>query len=146
MQQIIPHLWIGTIQNGNDSVLLNSKKINIIVNCSRDMETHGINNVLRIPVSAAAGEYSTQCEVMYKHIPSIVDNIHRNIMKNKNILVCCPTGQQQSPTVVVSYLMKYGNVDMKLATKYVTSKMRSAFMPEMIFRNSLIMYQKYLFS
>ena len=60
------------------------------------------------------------------------------------VLVCCPTGKQQSAIIIVAYIMKYGQVNLPIATKFITSKCKGVFQPEMIFKNSLEMYQKYL--
>ena len=62
----------------------------------------------------------------------------------KKVLVCCPTGKQQSATVISAYIMKYGKVNLNISTNYLYSKIKDVFKPDFIFKNSLEMYQKYL--
>lgn len=144
MEEIIPNLWISNLQVANDLINISSKNIQVIINCSRDYSTCNVKYNYRVPVSAAAGEYSKQCEILYNYIPETVDYIYNKIMNRMKVLVCCPTGKQQSATLVVAYIMKYGQVNIPVATKFITSKCKGVFQPEMIFKNSLEMYQKYL--
>ena len=144
MEEIIPNLWISNLQVANDLINISSKKIQVIINCSTDYATCNVKYNYRIPVSAAIGEYNKQCEILYKYIPECVDYIHEKIMNGMKVLVCCPTGKQQSATIIVAYIMKFGLVNLQLGTRYITSKYKGVFHPEFIFKNSLEMYQKYL--
>jgi hypothetical protein len=144
MEEIIPNLWISNLQIANDLINISNKNIQVIVNCSRDYSTCNVKYNYRVPVVAAAGEYAKQCEILYNYIPQSVDYIHNKIMDGYKVLVCCPTGRQQSATIIVAYIMKYGLVSLQVGNKYITSKYKGVFQPEMIFKNSLEMYQKYL--
>jgi len=98
----------------------------------------------RVPVSAAAGEYNKQCELLYNYLHDTLDIIHSKINSGEIVLVCCPSGVQQSATVILAYLMKYGKVDYSTASFYITSKCKNVFQPDMNFKNTIEMYQKYL--
>ena len=144
MEEIIPNLWISNLQTANDLIQVSSKNIKVIVNCSKNYNTCIVDSTYRVPVSASSGETFHECELLYKYLDSAVNFIHTKLMNKNRVLVCCPTGKQQSATVIAAYMMKYGKIKLNISCNYLYSKKKDVFKPEFIFSNSLEMYQKYL--
>lgn len=144
MEEILPNLWLSNLQIANDLVSITSKNIDVIVNCSKNYNVCSVKFNYRLPISSTATDISSEFEVMYNHLSNCVDFIYEKINQEQSVLVCCPNAKQVSPTVIVAFIMKYGKVSIPNAIRFVESKYKGVFKPNMIFRNSLEMYQKYL--
>lgn len=144
MEEIIPNLWISNLQMANDLINISSKRIKTIINCSKKSPVCSVKFSYRVPVSIPKQSSVDNFEYLYIHLNDCVDYIHQKMSNENKVLVCCFDAKQLSPAIIVAYLMKYGKVNLPTAKKYVMSKCRGVFSPDMIFKNSLEMYQKYL--
>ena len=144
MEEVIPNLWISNLQLANDLITISNKSIDVIVNCSKDYSVCNVKDTYRVPINDLNSEYSKRYELFYNHIHQCVDYIYNKIINGSKVLVCCKSGKQLSPSIVVAYMMKYGQVKLNVATKFIENKCKVVFKPEMFYKNSLEMYQKYL--
>ena len=144
MEEIIPNLWISNLQLANDLITVANKNIDAIVNCSKDYSVCNVKDTYRLPINDLNSNCSEKYEIFYNHIHQCISYIYNKLINGSKVLVCCRSGKQISPAIIVAYIMKYGNVKLDVATKFVESKNKNVFRPEMFYKNSLEMYQKYL--
>ena len=56
------------------------------------------------------------------HFEDCFDYIHENRIKGNNVLVHCHAGISRSASIVIGYLMKYQNMDLKTSLMFVLKK------------------------
>lgn len=147
--EIIPNLYLGNVDSSKDYDFIIDKKINIIVNCSKDLKNEYSLNLLkpieeapleiqewlynnsyyikyyRIPVDDNGKD--TEIQNFYKYTNEILDIIVNEYKKGKNILVHCLAGNQRSAAFITSFLMFYKNITLGESVSYLLSKKPNVF-------------------
>jgi len=143
VSQILSNLWLGDIRIAKNKLFFNENNINIVINCSKDIPFYS-NYTENIRISVDDSLEDKDINLLYKYIPKAVEYINNNIIESKNILVHCYAGKQRSASIVVAYLMKYGNMNLKDSILAICSKREIAFTPGINFKKTLIKYEKSL--
>ena len=131
--EIIPNLFLGSIEASKDNDFIKNKKISVIVNCSKDIiDTFSLN--LLKPIEDAPQEVQEwlnnnsyyikyyrisvddngkdiEISNFYKYTMQILNIVCDEYKKGKNILVHCLAGNQRSAAFVASFLMLYKKYD-----------------------------------
>lgn len=139
--EILPGLWLGNAQSSMDSMFLNDKQIQCIINCTQHcpfIDEDLIKLKYRIPVKDNLVD--SEINALYQCLETIVKKIRENCQKY-NILVHCHEGKQRSPAVIVAYLMKYGKMSLYEAIKAVKTKRSIVFTPYCNFEKALRSYE-----
>jgi protein-tyrosine phosphatase len=147
--EIIPNLFLGSVEASKDYDFIYNKKISIIINCSKDLKNEYQLNLLK-PIEEAPFEiqewlYNHSYYIKYYRIPvddngkdieiqnfykytmEILHLIINEYKKGKNILVHCLAGNQRSAAFVVAFLMFYKNIRLEDSVKYVLEKKPNVF-------------------
>jgi len=143
VSQILSNLWLGDIRIAKNKLFFNENNINIVINCSKDIPFYS-NYTENIRISVDDSLEDKDINLLYEYIPKAVEYINNNIIESKNILVHCYAGKQRSASIVVAYLMKYGNMNLKDSILAICSKREIAFTPGINFKKTLIKYEKSL--
>jgi protein-tyrosine phosphatase len=147
--QIIPNLYLGSIEASRDHEFIHSKNISVIINCSKDIiDTYSLN--LLKPIEEAPQEvqdwlYNNSYYIKYYRIPvddsgrqKDVDDFYNLVIPllplikkeydmGKNILVHCSAGAQRSPSFVCAFMMYYYNISLQKSIDYVIEKKPNVF-------------------
>jgi protein-tyrosine phosphatase len=118
--KILPHLWLGNYKAAYDINFIEKNNITAIINCTVSfpfIEHENIKYKYRFPILDNNEE--EQIELMYLSLTNAADLIHSLIESGNNILVHCYAGKQRSPTILLSYILKYWDVDLNKAIETV---------------------------
>ena len=139
--EILPNLWIGNCIVAKNKFFFESNHIQVSINCTKDTIDNGVskkNLTLLVSDSLQAEDIIK----MYKLLDSTCDYIYKQLMSNYGIMVFCYAGKQRSATVIVAYLIKYGNMSLQEAIHAVKSKRPSIFTPGINFQEALVKFEK----
>jgi hypothetical protein len=145
--EIIPGLWLGNQDDSQLYFFMKEKKIQILLNCTIDVDFPTVFNILDNKGMIEKKRFSIRDiyednNKMYENLESLVDFINQALNKNQNILVYSTKGQQRAPTVIAGYFIKYGRVNGNQAIKYIQSKRPNTFKPQCTFEYTLHEYSK----
>ena len=134
--EILPNLWIG-----NSETLKHKDRLNIdyIINCSKDLHFLGNCNNYNTSIKNNLEKY--EIIKMYEYLIETSKFINTKLLNNKSVLVTCNTGNQQSATIIASYIIKYGNMNLNNTVKSLRTKHNTVFFPSIDYKNSLEMVE-----
>ncbi len=75
------------------------------------------------------------------HLEAATGFIHTQIAAGKKVLVHCKAGVSRSPTVVLAYLTKYGNMNLREAY-FLLKERRNVIAPNQGFWKQLVEFEK----
>jgi protein-tyrosine phosphatase len=135
--QILPYLYLGCRK---------------VAACLPSLRASGIGNVLNVTSSvpnkfAAAGLNYKQIAVedshdvnMILHLPEAFAFIERARLSGERVLVHCHAGMSRSVTVILAYLMKFGNHTLDSAYEHV-KQIKPDISPNFSFMGQLLEYE-----
>lgn len=140
-QEIYPGLWLGDLTAAHNLEFLQRNQITCIINCSVKLpfaQTGKGCHQYRIPVRDNLR--LDQIYLMYQVLDKAVAVIVKHLGVD-NILVHCHAGRQRSVSVILAFLIKCGQMDLKEALACVQSKRAVAGQPKLNFYQALEQYQ-----
>lgn len=134
-------IYIGDCYSMYDEYFIKQKKI-VVINATKEVKfNRDIKSInFRIPVYDDLKKNSI--DELYQVLDKFANIIHKYNQKKYVILVHCVAGRQRSCSIVAGYLMKYHNMDLEQAIKYIKTKRAFAFLGNVNFYKSLYNYQK----
>jgi len=133
--EILPNLYLGSIEASQDFNFICSNNISVIINCSKDIDNKFSINLLkpledapeivqkwlydnsyyikyyRIPVDDSGRDEDV--EQFYFYVKNIIHIIIDEYRKGKNILVHCLAGNQRSATFITVFIMYYKKLSLQ---------------------------------
>lgn len=167
--EIIPNLYLGSIEASQDNDFIFDNNISVIVNCTKDIkDTYSLNllkpiedapkevqnwlydnsyyiKYYRIPVDDNGKE--SEINNFYKYTVEILNSICDEYKKGKKILVHCLAGNQRSAAFICAFLMMYNNINLDKSILYLLGKKANVFFfgKTINFKNALEKIEKDLF-
>ena len=138
--EIIPNLWLSNYKKALDKQFLIQKKINIIINCSKDIKFINSSKFKKIRIPVDDNLKDDQIELLYNYFDTTSKIIFEGFKQQKGILVHCYAGKQRSASVIAAFLMNFLNIDWREGIALIQSKKPSSFRPGINFASAL---QKY---
>ena len=147
--EILPNLYLGSIESSENFDFLQKNNISVIVNCSKDIINKFSLNLLkniedaplevqkwlydnsyyikyyRIPVNDSGKE--CDIEDFYKYTNDLLYIIIDEYNKGKHILVHCLAGNQRSAAFICAFIMFYKKISLDDSIKYVLEKKPNVF-------------------
>lgn len=145
IDRVINHLYIGNIYTALNEDILRENNIQVVVNCTTDipfLDADFIKDGYRCELEDDKSQ--EQMEHMLSSFKYILDIIKTHIDNNENVFVHCRAGVQRSASIVVAYLMKYNNFELKDAITYLKSIRYCVFNPQPNFITSLKSFENIL--
>jgi protein-tyrosine phosphatase len=147
--EVIPNLFIGTVEASQDNNFIYSKNISVIVNCSKDIKDSFSLNLLK-PIESAPKEVQewlynnsyyikyyripvddngniTEINNFYQYVIDIIYKIRDEYNRGKSILVHCLAGNQRSAAFICAFLMLYKNITLEDSVNYLLVKKANVF-------------------
>lgn len=147
--EVIPNLFIGTVEASQDNNFIYSKNISVIVNCSKDIKDSFSLNLLK-PIESAPKEVQewlynnsyyikyyripiddngnmTEINNFYQYVIEIIYKIRDEYNSGKSILVHCLAGNQRSAAFICAFLMLYKNITLEESVNYLLIKKANVF-------------------
>ena len=164
--EILPNLYLGSIEASQDFNFISSNNISVIVNCSKDIDNKFSLNLLkpleeapeivqkwlydnsyyikyyRIPVDDSGRD--EDIKQFYFYVKNIIQTIIDEYKKGKNILVHCLAGNQRSSAFIAVFIMYYKNLSLQESIKFVLEKKPNVFFfgSRINFMNALLKFQE----
>lgn len=136
MSEIIKNkLYLGDLFDANNRVNIKNKGITSIICVAEGLKI--IKPEVNVYTFNIQDNYECDISLYFDEIGSI-------IQKEKTVLVNCMAGISRSSTIVIAYLMKYYNLNLREAFLYVRDR-RHLICPNKSFMNYLIDYEYKLF-
>lgn len=138
MSEIIKNkLYLGDMVNANNERELNTKNVTCVICVAEDVVIKLDNPNIKIYKYNLQDNYDCNISLYFDEIGSIID-------KENIVLVNCAAGISRSSTIVIAYIMKYYNYNLREALLYVKNR-RNIICPNMRFLHYLLEYEKKLF-
>jgi len=120
--EILPGLWLGDTSAAYNDCFLKDKQIQLIINCSNEKKYPNNPSIkIRYRIQFAKTYTSDECFYICQTIDEYCNLIKNNI-NSYNILVYCSSGNKYAPIIIISYLVKYGSLDLSVAINCLESK------------------------
>jgi hypothetical protein len=136
--EVLPHFWITYYKN--NLFIIKKKKIKHIIHLSKNEPFIKKNEIeqIRIPIDYNDSQsYEEQNNIMYQHLFDITDYIHEKIINNENILLIGYEYKQDIETIIVSYFIRFGKLNIRDSIIFLKSKKHDIFEPKCLFYPSL---------
>ena len=147
--EIMPNLFLGSVEASKDNEFIQNKKISVIVNCSKDLKNEYSLNLLK-PIEEAPFEiqqwlYNNSYYIKYYRIPvddngkdieiqnfykytmEIINLIINEYKNGKHILVHCLAGNQRSAAFICAFLMFLKKICLEESIRYILTKKPNVF-------------------
>lgn len=127
--EILPKLFIGNIQSAKDLNFITKNNIEVIINCSNNINNYFINNTnikyYKCPIDDSLEEYDI--DLMKSYLPYFIKIIDESLSNNKSVLVHCYAGRQRSAALIAGYLMYKKSMSIEDSYNFIISKRPEAF-------------------
>jgi hypothetical protein len=136
--EILPHFWIGYYND--DLYFIKEKKIKNIIHLSKKEKFIKILNTeeIVIPIDYNDNDtYEEQNNTMYEHLFDITNYIHDKIINNQKVLLLGYEYKQDIDTIIISYLIRYGKLNIHNSILFLRTKKENIFSPKCLFYLSL---------
>jgi len=164
--EILPNLYLGSIEASQDFNFICLNNISIIVNCSKDIDNKFSINLLKpleeapeivqkwlldnsyfikyYRISVDDSGRDVDIEQFYFYAKNIIQPIIDEYKKGKSILVHCLAGNQRSATFVTLFLMHYKKLSLQESIKFILEKKPNVFFfgSKINFMNALLNFEK----
>jgi len=147
--EIMPNLYLGSIEASQDNDFIFNKQISVIVNCSKDIKnTYSLNLLKSIDDAPkevqewlynnsyyikyyriAVDDNGKEIEInnFYNYTMNILEIICEEYKKGKHILVHCLAGNQRSAAFICAFLMLIKKYTLDQSIKYLLEKKPNVF-------------------
>ena len=136
--EVLPHFWI--LNYKDDSFIIKKKKIKYVIHLSKNEPFVKKNDIeqIRIPLDYNDSQsYEDQNNIMYQNLFDITDYIHEKIINNQNILLLGYEYKQDIETIIISYFIRYGKLNIRESILFLKSKKDNIFQPKCLFYYAL---------
>jgi protein-tyrosine phosphatase len=118
MSEIIKNkLFLGNMFDANNQSFLRDNKITTIICVAGDANVRNENKNISLYKYNLNDDYDCDISQYFEEISQLIHN-------KDSVLIHCVAGVSRSATIVLAYLMRYCNANLKEAFKYVRSKRR----------------------
>ena len=147
--EILPNLYLGSIESSENFDFIQKNNISVIVNWSKDIlnkfSLNLLKNIEDAPINVQEWLYNNSYYIKYYRIP--VDDSGKNIdiedfykyikmylhliineyNNGKHILIHCLAGNQRSAAFVVAFVMVYKKISLQESINFVLKKKPNIF-------------------
>ena len=115
MSKITPRLYVGNYENAQNLDFLRSKKIDTIVNCSKELNNvhPNIFNYIRLELE------DTPTQDLSHVLDPVSEKIIELIKNKNNVFVHCYAGISRSTSIIINTIMKLHDWDFEKSLKFV---------------------------
>jgi protein tyrosine phosphatase len=138
--EIIPNLWLGNRKAPLEIDNLQKYNIQLIINCTRDINYPVNPNIQTIRLSINDINTVESNTILSNEINKLTYLIDLYLKNNMGVLVHCYAGVQRSATVVLCYLITYKQYNIEMAKVIMKDKRSIVFFPYPTFNNFINNY------
>ena len=138
MSEIIKNkLYLGDMFDANDATTIKYRNISCIICVAERLKIINTNPSVKVYNYELSDDYNCNISLYF-------DEIGEKIKKENIVLVNCVAGVSRSATIVIAYIMKYYNLDLKTVF-HLVRKRRKRICPNKKFMECLLDYELSLF-
>jgi len=129
MYEILPDLWIcknKDLKNIDSNIYLINCSEHITLGKFKNYKDEIKKNILKYEIVQ-----------LYKFVINTIEKINNLLINNRSIIISCNTNLQLSPLVIISYIIKYGNIEKTEAIDLFKTKKPDILEDEFFFHNIL---------
>ena len=141
--EILPGLWIGSINYLENSEFLKDKNIKFLVNCEEDLNFLGKSKNYNDDVRKNMEKYEKL--KFSKYLNEITKLINNKIKLEINVLVCCKDTQEKSSIVILCYLIRYGKLNIDNSLDMLKTKCPNTFQNGIKYNKIIIHFMEEIF-
>ncbi|CAO4365910.1 unnamed protein product [Caenorhabditis nigoni] len=138
---ITPNIYLGSQMDSLDETMLKALDISVVINlsltCPKSVCIKEEKNFMRIPVN------DSYQEKLSPYFPMAYEFLERCRKAGKKCLIHCLAGISRSPTLCISYIMRYMKLGSDDAYRYVKER-RPSISPNFNFMGQLLEYENVL--
>jgi len=138
--EILPDLWMGNIESSINLGFQEENNITCLINGQNDLNFWGKSKEYNEPIKQNIIRY--EVTKTCKYLMEVTEYINHNLKNNKVILVYCKNCIQISPTIILSYLIRYGEININTGIQIIRTKFSKAFQPNIDFSFALKQFYK----
>lgn len=123
IDNIFENLWLGNYKAACNYDLIKEKRINCIMNISEIIIPEYDNvNYHYLRITDSDGRYKS----LIKQMELFVDILRDELLRGKKVLIHCKQGHHRSASIIVMYLIKYYNINLVDAIRFIKIKRPTA--------------------
>ena len=125
--EIIPGIWIGSTSSLKDTLFLNDKNINNIIDLEKDLDFLG--NYLNYNELMQNNLQKYEILKLVEYLNKVTDTIYEKVSSSENILISCNEITQKSCIIVLIYFIKFAKLPKDISINIIRTKIPFAFKP-----------------
>ena len=136
--QIVPGLWVGNAASAHDHGFLETNRISVIINCTKEVpftQKQSVQFKHRMYVHDNLDPH--EITAMALALPEFVQILNHHMTNKQHILVHCHAGVQRSATLVLAYLFMHVTHDYEKALHTIRATRPRVFTPMMNFGSAI---------
>eukprot|EP00026_Physarum_polycephalum_P017194 Phypoly_transcript_18342.p1 GENE.Phypoly_transcript_18342~~Phypoly_transcript_18342.p1 ORF type:complete len:174 (+),score=23.46 Phypoly_transcript_18342:36-557(+) len=137
---ITPFLYLSGETSARDKALLLQLRVSAVVNVTRELDFFHESDKEKRFVYHRVPITDHDSARIVQELDAATTFIHTQIQAGKCVLVHCKAGVSRSPTIVLAYLIRYGDMDLRQAYEHVKGK-RAVVSPNRGFWRQLVEYE-----
>lgn len=134
--EVCPHVFLASYGGAREAASAPDADY-FVVNCTRDLPMVAAAAAAHVRVAVDDNGTPTSMEALLGALPSVVDAMHGQASRGRDVLVHCLAGQQRSPAVVAAYLVRHHGHTLDSAVRHVRACKPDAFLGGINFWRSL---------
>ena len=138
--QIFPWLYLGDYMNANNNEELKLLKIKYILNCAFEIKVENIPLGIKYCKLDLIDNPEMNITKYFEKAFAFIELARKN---NDNILIHCKLGRSRSVSILIAYMVKYYDFNVKQAMEFIKSK-RKQIKPNYGFIKQLYSYERYI--
>ena len=138
--QIFPWLYLGDYMNANNNEELKLLKIKYILNCAFEIKVENIPSGIKYCKLDLIDNPEMNITKYFEKAFAFIELARKN---NDNILIHCKLGRSRSVSILIAYMVKYYDFNVKQAMEFIQSK-RKQIKPNYGFIKQLYSYERYI--
>lgn len=126
MVEIITNIWLGNIKVSQSEEFIKRKNIKLIINCDRDINLES--------------KFDSQENIkssLLKYYSNITNQIYKHIIDGSSVLIYGSDIEQKAPSIIVAYLILFGNMEYNNCIFTIQNKFNSKYYPNILIEEVL---------
>ena len=138
--QIFPWLYLGDYMNANNNEELKFLNIKYILNCAFEIKISNIPSGIKYLKLDLIDSPEMNIVQYFEEAFAFIESARKN---NDNILIHCKLGRSRSVSILIAYMIRYYNFNVKKAMEFIKAK-RKQIKPNYGFIKQLYSYERYI--
>jgi len=142
MTEILPNLWLGSLDDALNINFITENNINCIINCTINKEFINMEIEYKYRIPIKDDKSLEEQYLLFCLLDKIVEIITNHYINRDRILIHCFAGKQRSLTCLLAFLITHTKMPVKECLSLIQKKRPCAGMPEFNFYKTIKYYKE----